>query len=622
MAEDKLIVALTADIKDLSNKLKEAQNKLNEFAGGVNNAVNTITLDGLENQLQALNAELKNTAIGSVRFKELGEQIAATETKINNAFNSIGSGGVRNLNSLNNSINQITRELPAFGISANLGFLAVSNNIPILVDEINKLKLANQDLAAKGKPVQSIFGAITGALFSYQTAISVAITLSTLYGSKLIEMLSKANGAGGAIDTLEKKQEALNKAYESKSVIGAVKDLFLLTSAVKQAKNDKELAKQVIDQYNESVGKVRGAVTTLTEVEKGLINNTSSYVSALIARESASQVAEEAAKTYIELNKAQLKSEQEFVSGFQQFKDAVAIGQKKSDEELNKLAQDKAKRDEAAKKAEVDRLKNNLNNLKLLMNGFQKDAIGLFKDDVSPKVVFKKGTLGFLNKQLKDLEDKKLKLNVDSSQFRDVQKQIEILQIKINEINDISFLSTADTTPLKEIKVKTDEANLAINGLKTGFRNAASEGSATMIPLLEELSQSGLEFVDVFGQGISGAFESALNGTQSFGEAFGSMLKQLLARILATVAAAAALSALLNIASGGAGFAINGVKFGFKEILGRLSGGLLGVGGNSNRVVSPVGVGAMGQGSVEFNIMGDKLYGVLKNYTSRLDRLQ
>ena len=46
------------------------------------------------------------------------------------------------------------------------------------------------------------------------------------------------------------------------------------------------------------------------------------------------------------------------------------------------------------------------------------------------------------------------------------------------------------------------------------------------------------------------------------------------------------------------------------------------MGGASNRVVSPVGVGAMGQGSVEFNIMGDKLYGVLKNYTSRLDRLQ
>lgn len=432
MAEDKLIVALTADIKDLSSKLKEAQNKLNEFANGVNGAVNTITLDGLENQLQALNAELKNTAIGSVRFKELGDQISATEAKVTNAFSAIGSGGVRNLNSLNNSINQITRELPAFGISANLGFLAVSNNIPILVDEINRLKVANQQLAAQGKPVQSVFGALTGALFSYQTALSVGVTLMTLYGGKLIEMISNANGASGAIDTLEKKQETLNKAYESKSVIGAVKDLFLLTSAVKQAKTDTDLAKQVIEDYNNSVGKVSGSVKTLTEVEQGLINNTSAYVSAIVAREAANKLAEEAAQTYIELNKAKLKSEQDFVGGFQQFRDAVSIGQKTSDEQLNKLAQERAARDKKAKEDEIKRLENNFKKQMDLIANFQKDAGGLVKDNVSTEVIFKEGTLGFLNKQLKELEDKKIKLNVDSQDFRDTQKEIELLQIKIN----------------------------------------------------------------------------------------------------------------------------------------------------------------------------------------------
>lgn len=620
MAEDKLIVALTADIKDLSSKLKEAQNKLNEFANGVNGAVNTITLDGLENQLQALNAELKNTAIGSVRFKELGDQISATEAKVTNAFSAIGSGGVRNLNSLNNSINQITRELPAFGISANLGFLAVSNNIPILVDEINRLKVANQQLAAQGKPVQSVFGALTGALFSYQTALSVGVTLMTLYGGKLIEMISNANGASGAIDTLEKKQETLNKAYESKSVIGAVKDLFLLTSAVKQAKTDTDLAKQVIEDYNNSVGKVSGSVKTLTEVEQGLINNTSAYVSAIVAREAANKLAEEAAQTYIELNKAKLKSEQDFVGGFQQFRDAVSIGQKTSDEQLNKLAQERAARDKKAKEDEIKRLENNFKKQMDLIANFQKDAGGLVKDNVSTEVIFKEGTLGFLNKQLKELEDKKIKLNVDSQDFRDTQKEIELLQIKINEINNTSFLPKADTTPLKEIKVETDKANLVINGLKGGFRDAASEGSATMIPFMQELSANAEHFIDLVGNGLAQGFEAALTNGENFFKVMSRAIQGMIAKLLAAVAAAAALSILLNVFTAGGAAAAGG----FAGILGKLTGFNLtgGSGGASQRVVSPVGAGALGQGSVEFSIMGDKLYGVLKNYESRLDRLQ
>lgn len=138
-------------------------------------------------------------------------------------------------------------------------------------------------------------------------------------------------------------------------------------------------------------------------------------------------------------------------------------------------------------------------------------------------------------------------------------------------------------------------------------------------PAMEAYIANMQNVVNMIGGALTQSFESALTSGQNFFKVLGQALKALVARLLAAVAAAAVLSAILNPAS----LAAAG---GFKGILGSLTGFNLGsigaMGGASNRVVSPVGVGAMGQGSVEFNIMGDKLYGVLKNYTSRLDRLQ
>ena len=45
---------------------------------------------------------------------------------------------------LSNSINQLTREAPAFANSMNTGFMAISNNIPMLVEQIGNLREANK----------------------------------------------------------------------------------------------------------------------------------------------------------------------------------------------------------------------------------------------------------------------------------------------------------------------------------------------------------------------------------------------------------------------------------------------------------------------------------------------
>lgn len=102
-------------------------------------------------------------------------------------------------NGLNHSVAQLSREMPAFANSAQTGFMALSNNIPIFVDQINALKAANVDLAASGQPVKSVFGAVAGALFSWNTLISIGVTLLTVYGGKIVELTSELLDSGKAL---------------------------------------------------------------------------------------------------------------------------------------------------------------------------------------------------------------------------------------------------------------------------------------------------------------------------------------------------------------------------------------------------------------------------------------
>ena len=110
-------------------------------------------------------------------------------------------------NALGNSINQLSREAPAFANSMNTGFMAISNNIPALTDAIRGIRAENKALAAEGKPTVSVLKQLAGAIFSWQTLISVGVTLLTLYGGKIVEWARN-------LSTGAKAQEDLNKAVK------------------------------------------------------------------------------------------------------------------------------------------------------------------------------------------------------------------------------------------------------------------------------------------------------------------------------------------------------------------------------------------------------------------------
>lgn len=115
-------------------------------------------------------------------------------------------------NPLSNSINQLTREAPAFANSIQTGFMAISNNLPIFFDAMQNVIAQNKELQAQGKPTQSVLSQLANSLFSFQTLLGAGVTLLTVYGKEIVNWVSSLMGASDALDEINQRQKDFNNA--------------------------------------------------------------------------------------------------------------------------------------------------------------------------------------------------------------------------------------------------------------------------------------------------------------------------------------------------------------------------------------------------------------------------
>jgi hypothetical protein len=117
-------------------------------------------------------------------------------------------------NPLSNSINQLTREMPAFTYSVQTGFMALSNNIPIFTDALSNAVAQNKELQAQGKPTTSVLKQLAGAFFGWQTLMGIGITLLTVFGKEIGEWITGSGERKKAIEAEKKALEDKNKAED------------------------------------------------------------------------------------------------------------------------------------------------------------------------------------------------------------------------------------------------------------------------------------------------------------------------------------------------------------------------------------------------------------------------
>jgi hypothetical protein len=610
--EEKIIVRLEADIADLKTQLNAAQAEIKRFGLGVETSINAITLDRLNLQLKQLQTQLGATDIGSIAFKNIGTQIATVESQINGALTSINQNANRSrsgFNGLSNSINQLSRELPAFGLSANIGFLAISNNLPILFDEIKKVRDVNADLAASGKTTTSVFKQLTGALFSWQTALSVGVTLLTVYGGKIIELISNIGKAKETITSTQLELNSLNEAYKDKSITTAISDVILLKSSIETAGKSINTQKTFVDQYNKTIGTVTGSVNTFKAAEQGIIDNTNAYVNAMIARAVATKSSEKAAEIVMKM--ADLRTENAKQNAIDQID-----GEKKYTSEWNrlinsqgvallegysnraayvkaKIAQDKANR-HLAQQEELSSYQKQLDALTALTKKYV-DKSGVITPYVAPDAASQ------------DRGIPEMALMVDSSaQIEEAKKLFDFFKQQGPESFNLLGEAYINNPFFKDL---IDE-ELSKNTLKLreDFDKLGKSPTWTDPAMLQYI-QNLQNIANLIGNTLNSAFESALVSGENFFKVMWRGLTNLLYKLAAAAVAALVLSVLLAPWSGGAALAAVG---GFEGIFSKLTGfDISGIGGGDSSVFMPNN--AVGQGNYQIDIMGDKMRLLLDN---------
>ncbi|QHB39598.1 virion structural protein [Flavobacterium phage vB_FspS_morran9-1] len=145
------------------------------------------------------------------RIKTLDKTLKGVDGAMGKYTRNVGNYS-GSFNPLNNSIAQLGREMPAFANSVQTGFMAISNNLPIFFDAMENVIKQNKQLQAQGKPTKSALVQLAGALFSFQTLLSVGVTLLTLYGKEIVAWAGTLWGASEAMAELEKNQKEFNKS--------------------------------------------------------------------------------------------------------------------------------------------------------------------------------------------------------------------------------------------------------------------------------------------------------------------------------------------------------------------------------------------------------------------------
>jgi hypothetical protein len=124
-------------------------------------------------------------------------------------------------NGLGFSVQQVARELSSLAVSANTFFLAISNNIPILVDEIARARkeyAAFQEALKAGntnvKAVAPVWQQLTKSLISWQTALVVGLTLLSVYGKDMINWINTLSRSSDAVDGMIVRMQNLSKVMK------------------------------------------------------------------------------------------------------------------------------------------------------------------------------------------------------------------------------------------------------------------------------------------------------------------------------------------------------------------------------------------------------------------------
>lgn len=300
--EGKEIQVLNQQIS-VKNRLARLTEQLNNSAVGSYNAlsaqyeINKIKLNAMS--AAERNAEGAGKALER-QTREIYNEMKLLQEATGNHRLSVGEY-TKVWDGLGYSVSQVIRELPSVAININTFFLAISNNIPILIDEIKRVKAENKAAIALGRPTTSVIKTIVSSIFSWQSALIILLTALSMHGKEILNWISNLGKASGAIMSTKERVRALQEELEKTngSYGQNIIKLKTLQSEWKNLSSRKEQLQWIEDNTSE-FNNLGLSITNVNEADNAFVRNTEAVNTALKLRAKAAAAAKLAADKYEE----------------------------------------------------------------------------------------------------------------------------------------------------------------------------------------------------------------------------------------------------------------------------------------------------------------------------------
>lgn len=309
--QSKLGTLITAQnaLRGAMNATTASMEDVAAAAAGTGKSYNSLVnqMANLRRAQRSLNIETdegkKRYAEMAVQINSLNDELKALDAQNGNYQRNVGNYKSA-MDGLNIATAQIVRELPSAAIGFNTFFLAISNNIPMLIDQISNLRKT-------GASVPQVISAIGKSLLSFNSLVTVAITLLTLYGDKIIEWISSLFRGRDAVDSVADAMDNLNKAMDFDSLGTQVAEFQRLAQAYRDVGDNASAKQKFLEDYREELDKTGLAIYDITDADNIFITNSEKVVEAYKLRAQALAGMQLASEQYTKALEQQSKDEEE-----------------------------------------------------------------------------------------------------------------------------------------------------------------------------------------------------------------------------------------------------------------------------------------------------------------------
>lgn len=188
---------LTIKERDLVQQNKQYTSLLNAHSKAM------VSTSGSYNEMSAAVVQLENRfrnlseaqrqgdqGVGLIKqIKQLKDELKAIDAQMGNYQRNVGNY-TSHWNGLNASVQQVARELPSLAVGWNAFFLAISNNLPIMANEIKRARDEFKALQESGQQGVPVWKQLTKSILNWQTALVVGITLLSVYGKDIMDWVA------------------------------------------------------------------------------------------------------------------------------------------------------------------------------------------------------------------------------------------------------------------------------------------------------------------------------------------------------------------------------------------------------------------------------------------------